>query len=149
MLFIAIYLIRLTNNRLSSNILLVNCLPCFCLYSNSVKCLRKARTLLTPLINKILSCINSLLLYISLACWYGFIDGKCKVVIINTQTFIYPSPSPYIPKPNPNVPRLGEGGDFNHKCRCGERILNIAVNVERSTAPPLLPNVCYALVAVI
>lgn len=48
-----------------------------------------------------------------------------------------------------NVPTLGEGGDFNHKCRCGERILNIAVNVERSTAPPLLPNVCYALVAVI
>jgi hypothetical protein len=43
-----------------------------------------------------------------------------------------------------NVPTLGEGGDFNHKCRCGERMLNIAVNVERSTAPPLLPNVCYA-----
>jgi hypothetical protein len=41
-----------------------------------------------------------------------------------------------------NVPTLGEGGDFNHKCRCGERMLNIAVNVERSTAPPLLPNVC-------
>jgi hypothetical protein len=41
-----------------------------------------------------------------------------------------------------NVPTLGEGGDFNHKCQCGERMLNIAVNVERSTAPPLLPNVC-------
>lgn len=38
--------------------------------------------------------------------------------------------------------RLGEGGDFNHKCQCGERMLNIAVIVERSTAPPLLPNVC-------
>jgi hypothetical protein len=48
-----------------------------------------------------------------------------------------------------NAPTLGEGGDFNHKCRCGERMLNIAVNVERSTAPPLLPNVCYALVAII
>ena len=47
-----------------------------------------------------------------------------------------------------NVLRLGEGGDFNHKCLCGERMLNIAVNVERSIAPPLLPNVCYALVAV-
>jgi hypothetical protein len=44
-----------------------------------------------------------------------------------------------------NVKTLGEGGDFNHKCLCGERMLNIAVNVERSTAPPLLPNVCYAL----
>ena len=41
-----------------------------------------------------------------------------------------------------NVPTLGEGGDFNHKCRCVERMLNIAVNVKRSTAPPLLPNVC-------
>jgi len=49
----------------------------------------------------------------------------------------------------PNVPTLGEGGDFNHKCRCGKRMMNIAVNVKRSTAPPLLPNVCYALVAVI
>jgi len=48
-----------------------------------------------------------------------------------------------------NVSTLGEGGDFNHKCRYGERMLNIAVNVKRSTAPPLLPNVCYALVAVI
>jgi hypothetical protein len=45
-----------------------------------------------------------------------------------------------------NVPTLGEGGDFNHKCRCGEQMLNIAVNVKRSTAPPLLPNVCYAFV---
>jgi hypothetical protein len=44
---------------------------------------------------------------------------------------------------NYNVPTLGEGGDFNHKCRCGERMLNIAVIVERNTAPPLLPNVCY------
>ena len=35
-----------------------------------------------------------------------------------------------------NVSTLGEGGDFNHKCRCGERMLNIAVNVERNTAPP-------------
>ena len=43
-----------------------------------------------------------------------------------------------------NVPTLGEGGDFYHKSRCGERMLNIAVIVERSTAPPLLPNVCYA-----
>ena len=43
-----------------------------------------------------------------------------------------------------NGSTLGEGGDFNHKCRCGERMLNIAVNVERNTAPPLLPNVCYA-----
>ena len=41
---------------------------------------------------------------------------------------------------------LGEGGDFNHKCQCGERMLNIAVNVERSTEPTLLPNVCYAIV---
>jgi len=41
-----------------------------------------------------------------------------------------------------NVPTLGEGGDFNHKSRCGERMLNLAVNVERSDAPPLLPNVC-------
>jgi hypothetical protein len=47
------------------------------------------------------------------------------------------------PKISPNVPTLGEGGDFNHKCQCGERMLNIAENVERSTAPPLLPNVCY------
>ena len=45
-----------------------------------------------------------------------------------------------------NVPSLGEGGDFYHKCKCGERMLNIVVNVERSTAPPLLPNVCYAFV---
>jgi len=37
---------------------------------------------------------------------------------------------------------LGEGGDFNHKSRCGERMMNLAVIVERSTAPPLLPNVC-------
>jgi len=44
-----------------------------------------------------------------------------------------------------NVPTLGEGGDYNHKCRCGEQMLNTAVNVERSTAPPLLPNVCYTL----
>lgn len=44
---------------------------------------------------------------------------------------------------------LGEGGDFNHKCRCGEQMLNIAVNVERSTAPPLLPNVCYGLVLIL
>ena len=44
-----------------------------------------------------------------------------------------------------NVKTLGEGGDFHHKCRCVERMLNIAVNVERGTAPPLLPNVCYAL----
>ena len=44
-----------------------------------------------------------------------------------------------------NVPTLGEGGDYNHKCRCGEQMLNTAVNVERSTAPPLLPNVCYRL----
>ncbi len=44
-----------------------------------------------------------------------------------------------------NVPTLGEGGDFNHKSQCGERMLNIAVSVERSTAPPLLPNVCYTL----
>ena len=36
-------------------------------------------------------------------------------------------------------------GTSRHKCRCGERKLNIAVNVERSTAPPLLPNVCYTL----
>jgi len=43
-----------------------------------------------------------------------------------------------------NVKTLGEGGDFQHKCQCGERMLNIAVNVERTTAPPLLPNVCYA-----
>jgi len=43
----------------------------------------------------------------------------------------------------PNVPTLGEGGDFHHKSRCGERMLNIAVNVERGTAPPLLPNVCW------
>jgi len=42
-----------------------------------------------------------------------------------------------------NVPTLGEGGDFNHKCKSGERMSNIAVIVERSTAPPLLPNVCY------
>jgi hypothetical protein len=41
-----------------------------------------------------------------------------------------------------NVPTLGEGGDLYHKCQCGERMLNIAVNVERSTEPPLLPNVC-------
>ena len=41
-----------------------------------------------------------------------------------------------------NVPTLGEGGDFNHKCQCGEQMFNIAVIVERSTAPPLLPNVC-------
>jgi len=46
------------------------------------------------------------------------------------------------------VPTLGEGGDFNNKCRCGERHLNIAVNVERKNEPPLLPNVCYVLVAV-
>mgnify|MGYP007067823064 CR=1 FL=1 len=44
-----------------------------------------------------------------------------------------------------NVPTLGEGGDYNHKCRCGEQMLNTAVNVERSTAPPLLPSVCYRL----
>jgi hypothetical protein len=44
----------------------------------------------------------------------------------------------------PNVLGVGEGGDFNHKYQCGERMLNIAENVERSTAPPLLPNVCYA-----
>ena len=43
-----------------------------------------------------------------------------------------------------NVSALGEGGDFNQKYQCGERMLNIAVNVKRSTAPPLLPNVCYA-----
>jgi hypothetical protein len=43
-----------------------------------------------------------------------------------------------------NVSTLGEGGDFNHKCQCGERMLNIVVNIERSTAPQLLPNVCYA-----
>ena len=42
-----------------------------------------------------------------------------------------------------NVKTLGEGGDFNHKCRFGERMLNIAVIVERSTATPLLPSVCY------
>jgi hypothetical protein len=42
-----------------------------------------------------------------------------------------------------NVPTLGEGGDFNHKCQCGKLMFNIAVNVERSTAPPLLPNVCW------
>lgn len=41
-----------------------------------------------------------------------------------------------------NGPTLGEGGDFNHKCQCGEQMFNIAVIVERSTAPPLLPNVC-------
>ena len=41
-----------------------------------------------------------------------------------------------------NVKTLGEGGDFNHKYWCVERMMNIAVNVERSTAPPLLPNVC-------
>jgi hypothetical protein len=40
---------------------------------------------------------------------------------------------------------LGEGGEFHRKIRCGERMLNTAVNVERSTAPPLLPNVCYTL----
>jgi len=44
-----------------------------------------------------------------------------------------------------NVFGLGEGGDINHKCLCGELILNIAVNVKRSNAPPLLPSVCYAL----
>ena len=42
-----------------------------------------------------------------------------------------------------NVPALGEGGVLNHKCQYGERILNIAVNIKRSTAPPLLPNVCW------
>ena len=42
-----------------------------------------------------------------------------------------------------NVKTRGEGGDFNHKCRFGERMLNIAVIVERSTATPLLPSVCY------
>lgn len=41
-----------------------------------------------------------------------------------------------------NVPTLGEGGDFNHKSLCVEQMLNIAVNVKRSNAPPLLPNVC-------
>ena len=41
-----------------------------------------------------------------------------------------------------NVKTLGEGGDFYHKYQCGERMLNIAVIVERRTAPPLLPNVC-------
>ena len=45
-----------------------------------------------------------------------------------------------------NVKTLGEGGDFNHKSQCGERMLNIAVIVKRSTALPLLPNVCYAYV---
>ena len=44
-----------------------------------------------------------------------------------------------------NVPTLGEGGDFNHKRLCGERMLNLAVNIERSTAPTLLPNVCEAM----
>ena len=43
-----------------------------------------------------------------------------------------------------NVKTLGEGGYFNHKRQCGEQMLNIAVNVGRSTAPPLLPNVSYA-----
>lgn len=41
-----------------------------------------------------------------------------------------------------NVKTLGEGGDFYHKCKCGVRMLNIAVNVKLSNAPPLLPNVC-------
>ena len=40
---------------------------------------------------------------------------------------------------------IAEGGVFYHKCRCGELMLNLAVNVERSTSPPLLPNVCYTL----
>lgn len=43
-----------------------------------------------------------------------------------------------------NVPPLGEGGDFNHKCQCRERMLNIAQMFLRRTEPPLLPNVCYA-----
>ncbi len=51
----------------------------------------------------------------------------------------------WLRKMTDNVPSLGEGGDFNHKCQCVERMLNMAVNVERSTAPPLLPNVCYTL----
>lgn len=42
----------------------------------------------------------------------------------------------------PNAKTLGEGGVFTHKCQCGEQMLNIVVNVDRSTAPPLLPNVC-------
>jgi len=48
-----------------------------------------------------------------------------------------------------NVPTLGEGDVFNHKSRCGGQMLNIAVNVERSTAPPLLPSVCYTLARLI
>jgi hypothetical protein len=41
---------------------------------------------------------------------------------------------------------LYEGGELKHKTMNEERMLIIAVNVERSTAPPLLPNVCYAFV---
>jgi hypothetical protein len=44
-----------------------------------------------------------------------------------------------------NVFGLGEGGILTTKNQCGKRILNIAVSVDRSTAPPLLPNVCYTL----
>jgi hypothetical protein len=46
------------------------------------------------------------------------------------------------PKMAHNAPTIGEGGDFNHKSQCVEQVFNIAVNVKRSTAPPILPNVC-------
>ena len=60
------------------------------------------------------------------------------------NTFFYPElQSKHVSPLAYNVPTLGEGGDFKHKFRCGERMLNIAVNVKRSTAKPLLPNVCY------
>ena len=42
--------------------------------------------------------------------------------------------------------RLGEGGDFHHKCWCGEPMFDDPQNCLRSTEPPLLPNRCYRLV---
>jgi hypothetical protein len=41
--------------------------------------------------------------------------------------------------------RLGEGGDFNHKCSYEAHTSNLRKTVIRSTEPPLLPNRCYVL----
>jgi hypothetical protein len=45
----------------------------------------------------------------------------------------------------PNGLRLGEGGDFHHKCSYEALTSNLRKTVIRSTEPPLLPNRCYQL----